>query len=115
MNRGSCRRISALCRPLLPTQRVAAFHDRVPRVHGRGKPGIAERRVALHIEVGRAPCGRPAETDARNPSSPTMSFMSLFSVKWDMASRDIASEAVFTRFGERRGVQIADPFCARLS
>ena len=48
----------------LPVQRIAALDDRVPRVHGSGQVVVAERRVSLHVEIGRAPCGGPAKAGA---------------------------------------------------
>ena len=47
--------------PLLPAQRFASLNGGVPLIHGRGLPGVSERRIALHIEVGRSPAFLSAE------------------------------------------------------
>ena len=48
----------------LPTERVARFQYRVPRVHGRGDVRVAHGRVALHVEVWSAERASSAEADA---------------------------------------------------
>src|ERR1035438_10362353 len=47
--------------PLLPAQRFASLNGGVPLIHGRGLPGVSERRIAFHIEVGRSPAFLSAE------------------------------------------------------
>src|SRR5205823_3732267 len=49
--------------PRLPTQRIAAFGNGVPCVHGSRGVGVTHARVALHVKPGRTPCGRSAESD----------------------------------------------------
>ena len=51
---------------VLPAHRIAAFDDRVPRVHRRGQETIAECRVTLHVEERRPVGARPAEADTLN-------------------------------------------------